>query len=141
MYRRALDYRTYFLNNQSQVLYSSVARRISETTIRMELQLKSQVLDHTYPIKILSFLSAFKITFDENGIHESSKMRLFQYLFKKKTKAAISARTATVDRKRRATDWKFPKYDMVVNYLLHTYAMDDIIAETMLSSIVQNKAK
>lgn len=57
-------------------------------------------------------------------------MWLFQYFVNKTTKAAITARSTTVDRKRRTKDEKLTSYDIVVNYLLRTNATGGIITET-----------
>lgn len=57
-------------------------------------------------------------------------MWLLQYFTKNTAKDWISERTTTVDRKRRAKYGQFKSYDIVVKYLLKTYATDYIIEET-----------
>jgi len=99
-------------------------------TRRMEVQLKSQIFDPMDPITILSFLPAFKTACDSNGIHEGAAMWLFQFFVKKTAKAALSARTTTVSAsggKTKAS--QLTSYPAVVQFLLRTYATDEVIAE------------
>lgn len=129
LYRSTLNYRTYGLDNQSQVFNTSVARCISKMTRRVVVQQKSHIFYPTDPISILSFLSVLETTFDSNGIPKGTLMWLFQYLVKKITKAAISVGTTTVG-KRRGKDGQLTSCDILVNCLLLTNSTDYIMAET-----------
>jgi len=129
-FRRALDYRTYLLNDRSTKFNSGVTKQIAKMVRRMDVQMKSQIFDPVDPITILSFLPAFKTACDSNGIHEGAAMWLFQYFVKKTTKAAIVARTTAGS----TGDGKTPgshltNYPAVVQFLLKTYATDEVIAE------------
>lgn len=64
----------------------------------MEVQLKQKMLKPTDPITILRFLPKFQTAFDANAIQEAAEMWLFQNVFPKTRKEALSARlTAMVD--------------------------------------------
>ena len=145
LFRRALDYRTYRLINRSQVYDGSVARRISKLASRLEVQMKTNTFDSRDPVSVLSFLSVFRSACDSNGISEGAAMWLFHYFMKKTPAAALSSRLALEPaRFARSPDdahERLGSYVEVVNYLLATYATDDVIAETVgdILSIRQGK--
>lgn len=98
-------------------------------TLWMEFQLKKKIIDPADPHPFIIFLSALKNTWNENWIKWGAFISHFQFFAKKTTKAAISASTTTVDKKRLENYVQVTQYYMVSKYLLHTYATDDIISE------------
>lgn len=120
----------YLLNDKSTCFDSKVPCHVSKMAKRMEVQLKSHILEPMNQISILRFLPAFQTACDANGVHEGAAMWLFHYIDKKTTKAALSARTTTKVDKRKYKGGQLAPYPKVVNYLLKTYATDEVIAET-----------
>lgn len=80
------------------------------------------------PISILYFLQNVKPDFDRNDIHEDADMRLSHRLMKDSAKAALAHRICAANRDDPQQEGKLTTYTPVVNYLLATYAFDDVLA-------------
>lgn len=94
---------------------------------RFEVQLESQMLDGSDTGSILGFLPVFQMNCDTNRIHECAAMWLFH--FSRKTRRSPPQRTyLSVQLEPRSQKGKLTSYCEVVNFLLTTYATDDIIA-------------
>jgi len=91
LFRKALDYRNYRLNDTSTLFDDSVSKVVSKKAKRLEVQMKPLVFDGKDPISIINFL----VHLEPYGAQVSSK--------------------------------SITTYPQAVNYLLRTYASDDVI--------------
>lgn len=84
------------------------------------------------PIYILASLPSFKLAWKTNGIYRSAALRLFHFFVKNQPPAASSSRIALRPKSshRPQNESTIPAYCEVVNYLMETYATDDVKAET-----------
>lgn len=82
------------------------------------VQLKLQMFDDFNTISILSFLLAFKIPFNTNGIYDGTALCLFHFLIKKRVRAALTARGCQFSsiQVRQESDMTF--YCHVINWLI-----------------------
>lgn len=130
-FRDALDFRTYRLVDTSPKYDDRVAKRVAKWAKRLQVQMKTNIFDSFDPISIISFLSAFKLACDTNGVHEGAAMWLLHFFMKKPAAAALNSRISLPSKShRRHKEGTLTTYCEVVNYLLETYATDDVIAET-----------
>ena len=130
LFRKALDYRTYRLSDRSQHYDRVVAKKVAKMAKMMEVQLRSHFFDATDPISILAFLPQFKTACDTNGVHEGAETWLFQFFIKSPAKAALVARIRAPNKakaKHGRKDGILTSYVQVVNYLLRSYATDEVI--------------
>lgn len=96
-----------------------------------QVQKKTSPFDLFDPISIIAFLSAFKPACDTNGMHKGADMWLLHFFMKKQAAAALKLRIALLPRScRRRKEGALTTYWEVVNYLLDTYATDDVVAKT-----------
>lgn len=123
-----MDNRSYYLANSSQLYDDDVASLIAKMAMQLEVQLISQTFEQYDPITIMGFFPAFPMAFDMNFIHEQAAMWLFHF-FMGKPDGPLSvvdrAWQAHIDPFRK----KLASYCHVVNYLLNTCIIDDIVAE------------
>lgn len=73
-YVRAIDYRTYFLNNGSPRYDDSVSHYIPKILKKIRSQMKTHTFDPASPISVLGFLTIYKLACDANHIHEVAAM-------------------------------------------------------------------
>lgn len=73
-FKTAMDYHTYSSDDQSQAYNYNVARKISEWSKRLTVQMKSQTFDAVEPITIVSFFNDPKLACDNNGVHEGTSL-------------------------------------------------------------------
>ena len=91
---------------------------------------------HTFsgqdPIAVLGFLARFKMACDHNGITEGAAVWCFQFYLTGQAHALLQSRlngnTMAVDVEQRELLETYPE---VVNFLLRTYATDEVIAEAV----------
>lgn len=95
----------------------------------MDVQMKSCVFKRSDPISVLIFLEKFKSACITNSIHEGASKWMFPYFFNKPAKAALSYRKTTQNLGQTHFEDKLTTYCQVVNYMLKTYAADDIGAK------------
>lgn len=74
LFRRALDYHIYLLEDRWSHYSSPVLRQISKMAGKIDAQMKPQHFDASNPIKILSFLPEFQTACNANGIEEGAVM-------------------------------------------------------------------
>ena len=129
MYAKALDYKTYRLNDRSTHYSHRVAGKISKWITRMKVQLGQKQFDPADPVSILSYLSTFKTACDSIGVHEGAAVWLFSAYMKEPAKAALTMRIESNVKKSKPSKGQLRTYSEIVNYLLKTYASDDVIAE------------
>jgi len=144
LFTDAVNYQTYRLTNRSKRYNSSVSKRISKMQKGMNVQLQSQKFDGTDPVTVINFLDAFQTACDTNGIHEGAAMWLFQFFLKNPAQATVKARLAADSPRKKKhrigsssrrhlsnETEKLCSYVEVVQFLLLTYATDEVIAEAM----------
>lgn len=68
-----------------------------------------------------------------NGIHEGETKGLFHFTMKKPAGAALNACTCLSSSSCERQEGKLTPYCKIVNYLLATHAIEDIIAEADMS--------
>lgn len=131
-FREALDYRTYRLRKRSQHFNGHVASNVAKFVKRLRSQLKETEFDESDPISVLAFLKEFRDACDSIGVHEGVAMWLFPHFMKKPASSSLSARLSS--RKSKSSglhDERLSSYVEVVNFMLATYATDDVIARAV----------
>lgn len=79
---------------------------------------------------MLRFLSLFHTAFDQNGVHEGASLYLFQFFLHGKAHEIVVSRISGTTYPVNATDRELlGVYPEVVQYLLETYAMDDVVMD------------
>lgn len=124
-----MEYRSYPLVHQSQKHYDDVARHVAKMAKRLKVQLKSEMFDGSSTMTILTFIPAFQMMCDTNGIHEVEAMSLFHFCMKKPSGAAFIARTCPTSLHQSCQGEKLTSSCQVVNYLLNNIATYDIVVE------------
>lgn len=81
-YQAVFDYFTYPLADQSQVFDEVVAKKVSKWANRLQGQMKSQHLDPMDRFSVIQFLSASKVAYGNNAIHETKAMRILPHFIK-----------------------------------------------------------
>lgn len=83
------------------------------------------------PIRTLSFLAAFKLACDTNGVHKRAVSWMIYLFFKRPTVTPATARIALKKSWHKCQkEGTVTSYCKAVNYLLKTYSKDDMVAET-----------
>lgn len=82
-FQRAVDYRTYLLDNKSLKYDQAVSKDISKMSKHMPAQIKPHTIDPFGPVLIIAFLCNFTLARKDNGIHEKAAMWLFLSFLKK----------------------------------------------------------
>lgn len=107
----------------------------------MSLQMKGASLSGDDLIMVLRFLSRFRGAYDQKILHEGAALWFFQFFLTGSALARVQSRlsgeSGAVDEHR---DELLSSYPEVVNYMLRTYATDDIIAEAYseVTTYIQN---
>lgn len=89
-FRTMLNYTPWCLGDRSQNYEDEVAKRIDKMTKRLKASPSSQLFNRPDTTTILSFLQAFQMAFDINGIHQGMAMWLFNLFIKKQASPAFS---------------------------------------------------
>ena len=130
LFTKAVDYRTYRLENRNAAYTSSVAQKITKQHKRLSFQMGDTTFSGDDPIAIIDFLQRFKIACDQNGFSEGAAMWLFQFYLKGQAATLLHSRmqgnTMAVEEDQTEMLRTYPE---VVNYLLETYATDEVIQE------------
>ena len=130
LFRRVMDFRKYRLKNRSGRYDPKIAKTVTKVGKLMSLQMKGASFSGDDPITVLRFLSRFRGACDQNGLHEGAALWCFQFFLTGSALARVQSRllgeSGAVDGHR---DEVLSSYPEVVNYLLRTYATDEIIAE------------
>ena len=134
LYKKAVDYRTYRLAQRSPEYTIKMETKTAKTQQRVEIRMQKQVFSGSDPIAILNFLKTFKDACDGSNVNEGAAMWLYQYFLTSTAKTLVTQRLKQPAKttKQQAKDRKNKKltsYASVVNFLLHEYASDDIIAK------------
>ena len=130
LFTKAVNYKTYRLARRSAQYNSEVARHISRIRKKLDVQMKSHTFSGQDPIAILGFLARFKRVCDHNGVSQGAAVWCFQFYLTGQAHALLQSRlignTMAVDSEQRDM---LESYEEVFNFLLRTYATDEIIAE------------
>lgn len=102
---------------------------------RLDVQFKSQMIDESNLLAILSFVLAFQMEFDTNGIPKGAAMWLFHVFMKELVGAALSAGRCLASSRWSHKEGKLTSYFQVSSYFVNTYATDDIIVEADVDNI------
>ena len=137
LFRRAVNYRSYLLRDPGPESTRDVRRELSETNMgRMQKKLITPMKDRTFsgddPITVLGFLAHYKDACNLNDISEPVAYWMIQNFLEGRALALVQTRmsglTMSVDSDRGEMLTTYPE---VVNFLLQTYATDDVIAEAV----------
>ena len=132
MYIKALDYRSYILETKEPKRRPEMSEvRFDRLQKRMTVQMKTSTFSGHDPIAVLNFLNKFKAACDINRIPESLAVWCFQFFVTGRAHSLVMNRltvqSIAVDVQQQDT---LTSYREVVNFLLRTYATDEIIAES-----------
>ena len=132
LFTEAVDYRTFGLECRSARYDASIARRINRYRKKLEVQMKTHTFGGQDPIAMLEFLARFKMACDHNGVSEGAAVWCFQFYLTGQVHALLQSRlhgkTMAFDSEQRVLP---ETYAEVVNFLLRTYATDDVISEAV----------
>ena len=96
----------------------------------MSLQMKGVTFSGDHPIAVLNFLSRFTAACNQNSVHEGAALWCFQFFMTGTAMAKVQTRIVGESRVADARgDEVLSSYPEVVNYLLRTYATNEVIAE------------
>ena len=130
LFKKFMDYRRYRLHNRSGRYNAKVASMVSRAGKRMALQMKGVTFSGDDPIAVLNFLSRFTAACNQNGVHEGAALWCFQFFMTgtalAKEQTRIVGESGVADARR---DEVLSSYPEVVNYLLRTYATNEVYAE------------
>ena len=130
LFEKVRDYRRYRLHNRSGRYNAKVAITVSRAGKRMALQMKGVTFSGDDPIAVLNFLSRFTAACNQNGMHEGAALWCFQFFMTGTALAKVQTRivgeSGAADARR---DEVLSSYPEVVNYLLRTYATNEVMAE------------
>lgn len=102
-----------------------------QTRQRLQVQMKSQGLYSLDPFSIFSFLSAFKLASDTNGVVERAVLWRLHFFMKCTAVAALNAGVALQFKSHNCQNEGAVKSNWrAVRYLLETYWTDNVITET-----------
>lgn len=87
------------------------------------------MLDRSDLVSILGFLFAFQMACETNRIHILAEMWLFHLFMKKPGRAPLNSRICLTSSSPARQEEKLTPYCKLANYLLATYAADDVIVE------------
>ncbi|CAN8074214.1 unnamed protein product [Agarophyton chilense] len=130
LFTKVVEYRTYRLNDRSRKYKSKVARGIARYQKKFNVQMKEHSFSGADAISFLNFLQRFKTACNHNGLSERAALWCFQFYLTGSAHALIQSRlfgeTGAVDVRRCKM---LRTYSEVVNFLLTTYATDEVIAD------------
>ena len=132
LFNKAVDYRTYRLENRSARYDANTARRINRFRKKLDVEMKTHTFGGQDPIAVLGFLAQYKMACDRNGVSEGAAVWCFQFYLTGQAHALLQSRlhgnTMAVDAEQREL---LETYAEVVNFLLRTYATDEVISEAV----------
>ena len=132
LFTKAVNYKTYRLERRSARYDSTVARHINRYRKKLDVQMRSHTFSGQDPIAVLGFLARLKMACDHNGITEGAAVWCFQFYLTGQAHALLQSHlhgnTMAVDVERRELLRAYPQ---VVNFLLRTYATDEVISEAV----------
>ena len=130
MFKKAVYFKTYRLHNRSLQYDSSVTKKLSKIRKRMEPEMRPHLFDGSDPITIIPFLEAFRDSCNVNGVHEGAALWLVGYFLRGSAKSKVTARTTSNNAKKKIGN-RLLTYCQAIDFLLRTYATDDIIARAV----------
>lgn len=80
-------------------------------------------------ISILSYIYNVKRACDFNGLYAGAARRLYQHFLMDTAKAALASRIGAIEKGNPYKEGEMTTYSQVVNYLLVTFATNDVRAE------------
>ena len=128
LFRKALDYSTYRLNDVSTV---NITKYTSKYIRRLTSTMKSRTFDQSEPVSILLFLEQFQSACNDARINEGTAMWLLPHFMKKPADVSLNSRLRLYDKDHTAVEGILTTYPAVINYLLSEYAADEVIAEAV----------
>ena len=132
LFTKAVDYCIYRLENRSARYDASSARRINLYRKKLDVPMKTHTFGGQDPIAVLGFLVRFKMACDHNGVSEGAAVWCFQFYLTVQAHALLQSRlhgnTMAVDAEQREL---LETYAEVVNFLLRTYATDEVLSEAV----------
>lgn len=135
-----MDYRSYRFTDRSPHYDDDVARHITKMASGLETEPRSQMFDVSVPITTLIFFHA-----SQRRVTGMAFMRVLQCdystFLKKPTGAICSALECYTSSHPSRQKEKLTCHCQAVNYVLNTYATDDIIAELYVKFISYKQPK
>ena len=132
LFTKAVDYPTYRLESRSARYDESTARRINCYRKKLEVQMKTHTFGGQDPIAVLGFLARFKMACGHNEVSDGAAVWCFQFYLTGQAHDFLQSRLhgniVAVDAERREP---LETYAEVVNFLLRTYATDEVISEAV----------
>ena len=126
-YAEALDFRTYRLNNRSAKYGRKDASKIGSLKKKLTPEMEDHMYGDSDPIQILDFLVAFQRACDNMAVTEGTAMFLFAQFMTGNARRDIMARVEhSRDKIKRERGGSLKSYDQIVNYLLETYATENV---------------
>lgn len=125
----AMNFSNYQLRPQLQRHDGKISAKISNWARRMDAQMRSATFHPSDLISILSFLHYFKMACDSSRSNEEAAMWLLSYFMKDPAKAALSYQLYAAQDDDSQLEGKLTTHYKAIDYLLETYAADDVIAE------------
>ena len=132
LFTKAVDYCTYGVESRSARYDASTAQRFNRYRKKLEVQMKTHTFGGQDAIAVLGFLARFKMACDHNGFSEGAAVWCFQFYLTGQAHALLQSRQhrntmAVVAEQRQLLE----TYAEVVNFLLRTYATDEVISEAV----------
>lgn len=124
-----MNFETYFLTLKSQKYNRCTSGKIAKCAKLTVVQMKFSIFKPSEFIFILTFLNNFKKSFESSGTHEEAAMWLFFHLMKSLVNIGLAHRLGAIKENNLYKERSLTAYCQAVNYLLETYATDDVIAE------------
>ena len=130
LFIKAVDYRTYRLESRRTRHDARTAQRINCYRKRLYVQMKTHTFGGQDPIAVLGCLARFKMACDHIGVSEGAAIWCFQFYLTGQAHALLHSRLhgndMAVDAEQRELH---ETYAEEVNFLLRTYATDEVISE------------
>lgn len=123
------NFQSNLLIDHNQLHDGYVARHIAESAKLMNAQICQTTVNLSDPISVLNFRSTFKTTRHINKVLEGATMWLFHFFIWYLELSTTSAQNCFPDSSNTLQRGVFYSYCDVVDYLLATYATDNVIAE------------
>ncbi|CAN8070208.1 unnamed protein product [Agarophyton chilense] len=130
MFTKAVDYRTCRWINKTSEYTQENAQKITKHHKKLRFEMGDTTFTGTDPIAKTEFLQKFKLACDQNGFFEGAAMWLFQFYLKVQAYYLLQGRILgnTLAMDGDGTEM-LESYPEVVNFLLETYATDEVIQE------------
>jgi hypothetical protein len=125
-YNHLVSYRNYRLDDISQRFDPSETAKLSSYAKRLKHSIEDK-FSGDEPIEVLQFLRTFKEAADHNRVGERAAARLVPYFLKGMAKEGYRAQMDEAPS-------GMPKYPLMVQWLLDTYALDDDLAKAYMAA-------